>query len=81
MMPATFNTSGVVTVFQRGSVGSHPRLFTLNPSGIPTRDIEQIRILEAMAPALYREWFVHFRFPGHEKTKFVPSPLGRRGRG
>ena len=22
--------------------------------------------LEAMARALYREWFVHFRFPGHE---------------
>jgi type I restriction enzyme, S subunit len=37
----------------------------------------RIRLLEAMARALYREWFVHFRFPGHEKTKFVPSPLGR----
>ena len=24
----------------------------------------RIRILEAMARALYREWFVHFRFPG-----------------
>ena len=49
----------------------------------------RIRILEAMARALYREWFVHFRFPGHEKlhsspsgrgrgegTQLVPSPLG-----
>jgi len=26
----------------------------------------RIRILESMARALYREWFVHFRFPGHE---------------
>ncbi len=25
----------------------------------------RIRILETMARALYREWFVHFRFPGH----------------
>ena len=36
----------------------------------------RIRILEAMARALYREWFVHFRFPGHEHLPRVPSPLG-----
>ena len=36
----------------------------------------RIRILEAMAHALYREWFVHFRFPGHEKLPRVASPLG-----
>ena len=36
----------------------------------------RIRILEAMARALYREWFVHFRFPGHESVPRVPSPLG-----
>ncbi len=35
----------------------------------------RIRILEAMARALYREWFVHFRFPGWDK---LPSPRGRR---
>jgi type I restriction enzyme S subunit len=35
-----------------------------------------IRLLEAMARALYREWFVTFRFPGHEKAKLVASPLG-----
>ena len=29
-----------------------------------------------MARALYREWFVHFRFPGHEKVPRVTSPLG-----
>ncbi|MDI1314743.1 restriction endonuclease subunit S [Prosthecobacter sp.] len=28
----------------------------------------RIRLLEDMARALYREWFVHFRFPGHEHT-------------
>jgi type I restriction enzyme, S subunit len=36
----------------------------------------RIRILEEMARALYREWFVHFRFPGHEESPRVPSPLG-----
>jgi hypothetical protein len=40
-MPATFNPSGVATVLPRCSVGCHPRLFTLNPSGIPARDLEQ----------------------------------------
>ncbi|MHB1325518.1 MAG: restriction endonuclease subunit S [Thermoleophilia bacterium] len=37
----------------------------------------RIRILEEMAQSLYREWFVHFRFPGHEKVKLVNSPLGK----
>jgi type I restriction enzyme S subunit len=37
---------------------------------------QRIRLLEAMARALYREWFVHFRFPGHEKHPRVASPLG-----
>jgi len=36
----------------------------------------RIRILETMARALYCEWFVHFRFPGHEKLPRVASPLG-----
>ncbi len=36
----------------------------------------RIKILESMARALYREWFVHFRFPGHEKIRLVQSPLG-----
>jgi type I restriction enzyme S subunit len=29
-----------------------------------------------MARALFREWFVHFRFPGHDKLPRVASPLG-----
>lgn len=37
----------------------------------------RIKILESMARALYREWFVNFRFPGHEKVELVPSPLGK----
>ena len=41
----------------------------------------RIRILETMARALYREWFVHFRFPGHEKLPRVASPLGEIPKG
>ncbi len=41
----------------------------------------RIKILESMARALYREWFVHFRFPGHEHHPRVPSPLGEIPKG
>ena len=41
----------------------------------------RIKILESMARALYREWFVHFRFPGHESVPRVPSPLGKIPKG
>ncbi len=37
---------------------------------------QRVKILEDMARNLYREWFVRFRFPGHEKVKMVSSPLG-----
>ena len=36
----------------------------------------RIAILEEMAQKLYREWFVKFRFPGHEEVKMVESELG-----
>lgn len=36
----------------------------------------RIQILEEMAQAIYREWFVNFRFPGHEKAGMVESELG-----
>ncbi len=37
----------------------------------------RIRVLDEMARILYREWFVLFRYPSHEKTPLVESPLGR----
>lgn len=36
----------------------------------------RIAILEEMARRIYEEWFVHFRFPGHEKVRMVESALG-----
>jgi type I restriction enzyme, S subunit len=36
----------------------------------------RIQILEEMARRIYEEWFVRFRFPGHEKVRMVESKLG-----
>jgi type I restriction enzyme S subunit len=36
----------------------------------------RIAILEEMARRIYEEWFVHFRFPGHEGVKLVETQLG-----
>ncbi len=41
----------------------------------------RIKILEEMASALYREWFVNFRFPGHEKVRMEDSELGPKPEG
>jgi len=40
-------------------------------------NLRRIKILEEMAQNLYREWFVKFRFPGHQHVRFIDSPLGR----
>ena len=37
----------------------------------------RIKVLERIADELYKEWFVRFRFPGHEKTEMVQSKLGK----
>lgn len=36
----------------------------------------RIAILEGMAQPLYREWFVKFRYPGHQNQTLIDSPLG-----
>ena len=36
----------------------------------------RIRLLEQMAQLIYQEWFVDFRFPGHEDVEMVVSELG-----
>jgi type I restriction enzyme S subunit len=38
---------------------------------------QRIAALEAAAQALYREWFVEMRFPGHESADWWDSELGR----
>lgn len=36
----------------------------------------RVGVLEEMARAIYREWFVKFRYPGHEAVPLVDSALG-----
>jgi type I restriction enzyme S subunit len=36
----------------------------------------RIKILEEMAETIYKEWFVKFHFPGHEKVKMMDLELG-----
>lgn len=36
----------------------------------------RVELLEQMARTIYREWFVHFRYPGHEDVPLVDSALG-----
>jgi type I restriction enzyme S subunit len=39
--------------------------------GLIETNNKRIALLEESARELYKEWFVRFRFPGHEHTKFV----------
>jgi type I restriction enzyme S subunit len=36
-----------------------------------------VQLLKEMAQLIYREWFVHFRFPGYENVKMVDSSMGK----
>lgn len=38
--------------------------------GLIANNNKRIKILEQMAENLYKEWFVRFRFPGHEDVEF-----------
>src|SRR5699024_12021548 len=61
-----------------------PALATQQRIGAILRSIDEliennrrrIEVLEKMARAIYREWFVKFRYPGHEDVPMVDSALG-----
>jgi type I restriction enzyme, S subunit len=44
--------------------------------GLISNNLRRIEILEEVARSIYREWFVYFRFPGHERVGLVDSSLG-----
>ncbi|MHB2029630.1 MAG: restriction endonuclease subunit S [Acidimicrobiales bacterium] len=41
----------------------------------------RIKLLEEMAQRIYREWFIDFRYPGHEAVPLADSELGPIPRG
>lgn len=73
-----------LTILNETEITVPPRPLQLRIAGILSAYDEliencqrRIRILEEMARAVYREWFIHFRFPGHEKVPRVDSVIGR----
>jgi type I restriction enzyme S subunit len=44
-------------------------------------NLRRIKIFEEIAQNLYREWFVKFRFPGHQHARFTDSALGKMPEG
>ncbi len=44
--------------------------------GLIENNSRRIEVLQGMARTIYREWFVNFRFPGHEKAEMVDSEAG-----
>lgn len=49
--------------------------------GLIQNNRRRIALLEEASKQLYKEWFVRFRFPGHEHTRLVDSPLGNIPKG
>jgi type I restriction enzyme S subunit len=39
-------------------------------------NIRRIKILEELVQVIYREWFIHFQFPGHENIRMINSSIG-----
>jgi type I restriction enzyme S subunit len=40
-------------------------------------NMRRTRILEEMIQTIYREWFVYFRFPNHQRVQMTDSEVGR----
>lgn len=40
-------------------------------------NLKRIELLNEMAQLIYLEWFVHFRFPGHEKAQMIDTTIGK----
>jgi type I restriction enzyme S subunit len=64
--------------FSRPPLGTQQRIASILSTygGLVDNNTRRITILAEMAMMIYREWFVSFRFPGHEKVKMVESEIG-----
>tara|TARA_B100000963_G_scaffold154090_1_gene134180 strand:+ start:13362 stop:14549 length:1188 start_codon:yes stop_codon:yes gene_type:complete len=47
-----------------------------NYDKLKENNTRRIEILKEMAQRIYKEWFVDFKYPGHENDKLVDSELG-----
>lgn len=80
----TLNRNHIHTIpVQWPALGVQRRIVTILSvyDGLIENNLRRINILEEMARVLYREWFVEFKFPGHEKVTLVSSAIGPVPRG
>jgi type I restriction enzyme S subunit len=61
-VPVTFPVSGLIQQKITAVLSAYDDLIENNK--------RRVALLEKLAEEIYREWFVRFRFPGHENTKF-----------
>jgi type I restriction enzyme S subunit len=50
--------------------------FLMTYDRLISNNVRRVQILEEMARAIYHEWFVEFRYPGHEGALVEDSELG-----
>ena len=69
---------GDIVIARTGATTGHAKKIKDNYTAddLIENNTHRIEILEAMAQAIYREWFVEFRFPGREQMPMVESELG-----
>ncbi len=65
--------------FELKTVPQQQKIATIlsNYDDLIENNTKRIQLLEKIANLIYDEWFVKFKFPGHEKVKFVDSELGK----
>ncbi len=64
-------TMGKIKIEIHKSLGAQRRIASILSTydTLIENNTKRIRLLEKMAENLYKEWFVRFRFPGHEKVE------------
>jgi len=75
---ATYNHDGIGVPLLNGPTEFRYKIASILSAydDLIKNNTRRIKILEEMAQTIYREWFVHFRFPGHEKVRMVVSEMG-----
>lgn len=68
-----------VKIFVPNSIQEQKEIASIlsNYDDLIENNIRRIQILEKIAKIIYDEWFVNFKFPGHENIKIVDSELGK----
>lgn len=73
-----YTTFSTTYQFEIPSYSSQKKIASIlsNYDDLIENNARRIEILEQMAKLVYEEWFVKFRFPGHENVKMILSEFG-----